>query len=242
MRGGSTDPPAMKTSGTLTVLGLSVFAIAACGGSSETSIPDPTTTSTNGTEPPPADPGATPTTPPAAPTGATPPPSSKPTSAGIACGTATCTSAQECCVSLPTGGGGGGGRGGGGAGADQACVAKGKCAGDVALTCSSAASCGANQVCCLDIDTSGGASTATCKTSCGTGGGAGPRPIQLCATDAECKNGSCKPAQLGLKICATPSSGGGGGGGGGGGKSDGGAPHFDGGHAGDGGFGDSGGM
>ena len=108
--------------------------------------------------------------------------------------------------------------GGGGGGVTQACVLKGSCNAGAALTCASAATCGAGQICCLDLGASDGSTptTSTCKTSCAppvdAGDPAGP-VIQLCGSDAECKGGAkCLLSQFGVKICRKPSGGGGGGG------------------------------
>ena len=214
----------MKTVKTLVaVFGSSLFGIvaaAACGGSSDPGV-DTTApvTTTSPTDPKPGSSGSTPSSGDAS-TGTTP----VVTKTTIACGASTCSApAQECCVTASTGGSSGasgsssGGGSSGSPGVGETCVAKGKCNGDLALSCSSSASCTGGQLCCVDTNGGVGATTATCEATCPTTGG---RPIQLCATDAECKAGTCKASQYGLKICSTGGTGG----------KDGGGGHFDGGH------------
>jgi hypothetical protein len=122
-----------------------------------------------------------------------------------ACGTATCTSTQECCVSL---------------GVDRNGMAAVACAdrctgASIAATCSSAASCAGNQVCCASLDLGGlgglggerdaGLASASCEDSCATRTDAGRAiavAIQLCSTDAECPTGEvCRADVLGLDAC-----------------------------------------
>jgi hypothetical protein len=146
-------------------------------------------------------------------TGPTPTPSTKP----IACGGGSCDGAtQECCITVGGGPGGGGSTSSaGGPPSDPTmatCTPKGKCGGDIALSCSSAASCVSGQVCCADL--SADAPAATCQPSCARG------DAQLCVSDKDCPMGrTCQDTQVGFKFCRR-----GGGGGGGGGASSNGGP------------------
>ncbi len=112
-----------------------------------------------------------------------------------ACGTATCTSTQQCCVTLATGR----------TGATVAC--HDTCTGaSIAATCSSAASCTGGQVCCATIGGGGrntGAASTSCEDSCAPpDGGRGAIAIQVCSTDAECPQGdTCRADVLGLDTC-----------------------------------------
>ena len=152
-------------------------------------------------------------------TGPTPPKSTAP----IACGGASCDGAtQECCITVGGGPGGGGSTSSaGGPPTDPTsatCTPKGKCGGDIALSCSSAASCTGGQVCCANLNAD--APTAKCQPACGAGGGTGGGgggqggTAQLCASDKECPKGrTCQDSQAGFKFCRRPGGGGGGGGG-----------------------------
>ena len=100
-----------------------------------------------------------------------------PVDGGIHCGpTATCNPATEiCCAGFGT----------------FACTPPGICVG-TPLTCSSAASCKAGDICCFNGGLGGG--SATCGPTC-TG-------IQLCALDSECKAGTrCRLVFGGYHIC-----------------------------------------
>lgn len=120
-----------------------------------------------------------------------------------ACGTATCTSTQECCVTLGLGRNGM---------TDVAC--KDTCTGaSIAATCSSAASCTGGQICCASLDLGGalrdrdaGLASASCEDSCAQAdAGRGNLAVQLCSTDAECPTGEvCRADDLGLDSCAEP--------------------------------------
>src|SRR5580658_904119 len=114
------------------------------------------------------------------------------------CGTATCTSTQQCCVSLATGR----------AASTVAC--QDTCTGaSIAATCSSAASCTTGQVCCASLDLGGGGragslASASCADSCAQqdGGMRAAVAVQLCSTDAECPTGdTCRADALGLDLC-----------------------------------------
>jgi hypothetical protein len=119
-----------------------------------------------------------------------------------ACGTATCTSTQECCVSLGLGRNG-----------TTTVACKDTCTGaSIAATCSSAASCTGAQVCCASLDLGGGfgggrdagLASASCEDSCAQAdAGRLALAIQLCSTDAECPTGEvCRADDLGLDSCA----------------------------------------
>ncbi len=155
----------------------------ACGGAVEdpllSSTTDAATGAADATTPPTRD--AT-VSPPA--TDSAPPP---PPVASIPCGDGgTCDpNAQVCCVTFM------------GQQASTSCVAKGTCKGS-SFGCTSAANCGAGEVCCGSLQ--GGQSvTATCKPQC-QGGFQEP---QLCANSAECKTPgeTCQPAFGGLSTC-----------------------------------------
>ena len=122
------------------------------------------------------------------------------TATGIACGASTCVSgSEECCV--------GGGEGGD---VSASCSPTGTCEGDAALGCSSSASCTApGLVCCLDPR--GETPTATCKATCGAGES---ESLQLCASNAECKTGTCQSTPIGVGVCRRTGGGGRRGGGG----------------------------
>jgi hypothetical protein len=112
-----------------------------------------------------------------------------------ACGTATCTTTQQCCVSLAAGR----------TGATVACADA--CTGaSIAATCSSAASCTGGQVCCATLG-AGGRNTSAASTSCEDScappdGGRAAISIQVCSTDAECPQGdTCRADVLGLDTC-----------------------------------------
>jgi hypothetical protein len=119
-----------------------------------------------------------------------------------ACGTATCTSTQQCCVSLATG-----------RNATSTVACQDTCSGaSIAATCSSAASCAAGQVCCASLNLGGGGrggdggstASASCENSCARqdGGARAAIAVQLCSTDAECPAGdTCRADALGLDIC-----------------------------------------
>ncbi|MEO7094388.1 MAG: hypothetical protein ABI175_14120 [Polyangiales bacterium] len=102
----------------------------------------------------------------------------------ITCGATTCDAAkQDCCIAF----GGGGG---------STCIAKGGTCSGAALSCSSAASCKAGEVCCSKRSASGAISSVCEATKC-----AGTEP-QICATDAECPTGTrCRDAVGGFKTC-----------------------------------------
>src|SRR5580692_6682517 len=112
-----------------------------------------------------------------------------------ACGTATCTSTQQCCVSLATG------RTGTTVACADACTGA-----SIAATCSSAASCTGGQVCCATLG-GGGRNTSAASTSCEDScarpdGGRAAISIQVCSTDAECPQGdTCRTDILGLDTC-----------------------------------------
>jgi hypothetical protein len=138
-----------------------------------------------------------------------------PKTTAIVCGGSSCDAAtQECCITVGGGGGGGSSSTAGGPGGDPPstamCTPIGKCGGDIALSCSSTASCASGQTCCADLNTD--APTAVCQASCGGGGGGN---VQLCASDKECPTGRiCQDTRAGFKFCRRPGGGGGGGGGG----------------------------
>lgn len=103
---------------------------------------------------------------------------------GATCGTTTCTSTQECCV---TGGGSG-----------QTCVAQGTCAG-VGFACDGPEDCEANQVCCYGNQGSGSAGTggSECKL-------ANQCQINACHVDTDCSGQTSKCCQVGMtayKVC-----------------------------------------
>jgi hypothetical protein len=126
--------------------------------------------------------------------------------APIACGSTSCDGAtQDCCITVGGGGGGGSstaGGPGGGAPSSAVCTPKGKCDGDIALSCSSTASCASGQVCCANLNAD--APTAVCQASCGGGGGGGGGGgvQQLCASDKDCPMGRrCQDTEAGFKFC-----------------------------------------
>jgi hypothetical protein len=129
----------------------------------------------------------------------------------ITCGEARCDSAtQDCCVSFQ----------------GASCGPRGSCTG-ASLSCSSAASCPDNEVCCVELQ---GQISAACAPACGSG-------VQLCASDRECPSGlACRTNALGYDTCA-PTGGPGSDGGGFGGRDGGGFGGRDGG-----GFGRDGGS
>ena len=102
----------------------------------------------------------------------------------IQCGTSTCDpQTQVCCVTFS------------GQTVTEACTNQGQCKG-AELSCTSAASCPAIEVCCATLTQQ--SQSAQCAPQC-KGGFQNP---QLCATDAECPQGTtCKNSPLGLKIC-----------------------------------------
>lgn len=154
----------------------------------------------------PGNPGSTAPSPGTAPTPTPTPP--KPIV--IDCGDKTCDgNAQSCCVTQD---------------GEASCIAKGgKCAG-VPFNCSNTASCGATQVCCLDISGGGGGGggfgEASCvpKSQCDGNIGPGGGSVILCENDNECPQGQrCRDAfGIGIKMCRARRGGGGGGGGPGG--------------------------
>jgi hypothetical protein len=124
--------------------------------------------------PPPEDGGP----PPPPPIDAGPPP------APIQCGTASCNAqTQVCCVTFN------------GQNVTETCTPQGQCSG-ASLSCTSAASCTNGEVCCATLSQQ--QQSAQCQTKC-QGGFQNP---QLCATSAECPQGTtCKSSPLGLKTC-----------------------------------------
>ena len=202
--------------------------VAACGGKilddgSVTSIaggPGTSPTGSAGSGGPGATTGSVPSSPSGGPTsgpGTGPAPTA--TTKPITCGAIACDGAtQECCITVGGGPGGGGGGGSttsaGGPPSDPTtatCTPKGKCGGDIALSCSSAASCAGGEVCCADLNAD--APAATCQPKCPRGNS------QLCTSDKDCTKGrTCQDTQAGFSFCRRP----GGGGGGGGASSDGG--------------------
>ena len=126
--------------------------------------------------PPPFDGGP----PPPPPDGGPPPPPPGP----IQCGNATCNpQTQVCCVTFN------------GQTVNETCTAQGQCNG-AALSCTSASSCPPNEVCCATLTQQ--QQSSQCQPQC-QGGFQHP---QLCATDAECPQGTtCKPSPFGPKVC-----------------------------------------
>jgi hypothetical protein len=181
----------------------SVTAIAGGPGASPTASAGSAPGATTGSAP--ASPGGGPSSGPGASPGAT-------TTKPITCGAVSCDGAtQECCITV---GGGPGGPGGGGSTSSAGgppsdptvatCTPKGKCGGDIALSCSSAASCVSGQVCCVDL--SADAPAAMCQASCPRGN------AQLCTSDKDCTRGrTCQDTQAGFSFCRRPGGGGGGG-------------------------------
>jgi hypothetical protein len=111
------------------------------------------------------------------------------TEGAIACGATSCSASQACCVNVPP------------RGAPQAaCVASpASCRGDLTLSCSSRAACGAGQVCCVDLGAPSLA--AACSSTCGRDPAGA---VELCTSDGECPAGwRCEDTRLGLvKVCA----------------------------------------
>ena len=98
----------------------------------------------------------------------------------IRCGATNCdASYQTCCVST----------------SGATCLPAGvPCGGGLTLSCSSASSCSAGEVCCASQSLSGGFS-ADCQSACTSG-------IQMCATRAECPLGQrCRRVPSGYGIC-----------------------------------------
>ncbi len=101
----------------------------------------------------------------------------------ITCGTTTCTTPEVCCVTF------------GNQQVNYACTQQGQCQG-ASLDCTSAANCPPNEVCCASFSQQSVSSG--CAPQC-QGGFQNP---QLCATNAECPQGTtCKSSQIGFKIC-----------------------------------------
>ena len=90
------------------------------------------------------------------------------------CGTETCSSTEECCLTQQ----------------GSACVATGQCNG-VTVDCTGPSSCTAGEVCCATQ--SNGGATATCAKTC--------NGVELCDTDADCAKGETCIAAGPVKIC-----------------------------------------
>jgi hypothetical protein len=125
--------------------------------------------------PPPEDGGP----PPPPPIDAGPPPGNP-----IDCGNATCNSSTEvCCVTFN------------GQTLNEACTPQGQCNG-APFACSSASSCSNGDVCCASFTQQ--KQSSQCQPKC-QGGFQNP---QLCATSAECPQGTtCKPSPFGFSTC-----------------------------------------
>ena len=116
------------------------------------------------------------------------------TSAPIACGDTSCDGAtQQCCASMN----------------GAKCISPGDPCQGITLTCSSSANCDPGEICCASFGNGPDDAQATCKKECG-----GPGPgggVQLCASDAECKNGGkCEQGPGGFFTCHNGGPGGGG--------------------------------
>jgi hypothetical protein len=116
--------------------------------------------------------------------GPPPLPDAGPLPGQIQCGTSTCDAqTQVCCVTFN------------GQTVNETCTAQGQCNG-AALSCTSAASCPPNEVCCATLTQT--QQSSQCQNQC-QGGFQHP---QLCATDGECPQGqTCKNSPFGLKVC-----------------------------------------
>lgn len=116
--------------------------------------------------------------------GPPPPPDAGPPPQPIQCGNTTCNpQTQVCCVTFN------------GQTTNETCTPQGQCNG-AALSCTSAANCPPNEVCCATLTQT--QQSSQCQAQC-QGGFQHP---QLCGTDAECPQGTtCKPSPFGVKIC-----------------------------------------
>jgi hypothetical protein len=103
-----------------------------------------------------------------------------------ACGPATCSENDKCCIGIALGGDSNGSL--------EACVSSGVCDTALQLGCTSSGECSAGGVCCIAIDANG-AARSSCVASCG---GNGQPAVQACASDDECPSGSaCFVASMG---------------------------------------------
>lgn len=83
-------------------------------------------------------------------------------------------------------------------GADEGCPG-------IELTCTGAANCGANELCCLVGSMGNIGSECVADAECPNGPGPGNNGVQLCESSAECPQGKvCEPNMFGVLRCHNP--------------------------------------
>lgn len=109
---------------------------------------------------------------------------------GIPCGNSVCDSAgQACCLTQ---------NGDFCVGLDEGCPG-------IELTCTGAATCGSNELCCLVGSMGNIGSECVADAQCPNGPGPGNNGVQLCESSAECPQGKvCEPNMFGILRCHNP--------------------------------------